>query len=160
MERKYNITIRRATADDIETIQKLGFKLLDFERKNWDPSLDANWPFSEEGKKKYLAAIENKYTIIAEKDGEPVGYLIGKLIDISPDSARPIKQAYLENIYVSESMRGANIGSEIFANFRDYCKSEGVSRINVSVLAANENAVKFYENVGFSPRSISLSQEI
>ena len=160
MEKKYDITIRHATTDDIETIQKLGFELLDFERKNWDPSLDANWPFSEEGKKKYLAAIENKYTIIAEKDGEPVGYLIGKLIDISPDSARPIKQAYLENIYVSESMRGANIGSEIFANFRDYCKSEGVSRINVSVISDNENAIKFYKNVGFSPRSISLSQEI
>lgn len=160
MKRKYDITIRRATTDDIETIQQLGFELLDFERKNWDPSFDAKWPFSEEGKKKYLAAIENKYTIIAEKDGKPVGYLIGKIIDISPDSARPIKQAYLENIYVSESLRGANIGSEIFANFKDYCKSEGVSRINVSVLSDNKNAVEFYKNVGFSPRSISLSQEI
>ena len=160
MERKYNITIRRATTDDIKTIQQLGFELLDFERKNWDPSLDAKWPFSEKGKKKYLEAIENKYTIIAEKDGKPVGYLIGKLIDVSSDSARPIKPAYLENIYVSESMRGANIGSEIFANFKDYCKSEGVSRINVSVISDNEDAIKFYENVGFSPHSISLSQEI
>ena len=160
MERKYDITIRRATEEDVETIQRFGFELLDFERQNWDPTLDAKWPFTEEGKQKYLAAIRNKYTIIAEKDGEPVGYLIGKIIDASPDSARPIKQAYLENIYVSESVRGANIGGEIFASFKTYCKSEGVSRINVSVLAANENAVKFYEKVGFSPRSINLSQEI
>jgi ribosomal protein S18 acetylase RimI-like enzyme len=157
---KYDISIRRATESDIKTIQQFGFELLDFERKNWDPSLDTKWPFSKEGEEKYLSAIKNKYTIVAEKDGEPVGYLIGKIIDISPDSARPIKQAYLENIYVSESLRGANIGSEIFANFKDFCKKEGVSRINVSVLAANENAVEFYKNSGFSPRSINLSQEI
>ena len=63
-----NITIRRATLKDLKTIQRFGYELLDYERRNWDPALDVNWPFSKEGEQKYLTAITDKYTIIAEKD--------------------------------------------------------------------------------------------
>ena len=155
-----NIIVRRATLEDIKTIQQFGYKLLDYERQNWDPALDVNWPFSKEGEQKYFTAITDKYTIIAEKDKKPVGYLIGKVIDAAPGSARHIKQAYLENIFVSDSDRKSGVGVKLIVDFRDYCKKEGVSRINVSVLAANTIAVDFYQKVGFSPRSLSLSQEL
>ena len=155
-----NIIVRRATLEDIKTIQQFGYKLLDYERQNWDSALDVNWPFSKEGEQKYRTAITDKYTIITEKDGKPVGYLIGKVVDAAPGSARHIKQAYLENIFVSDSDRKSGVGVKLIVDFRDYCKKEGVSRINVSVLAANTIAVDFYQKVGFSPRSLSLSQEL
>ena len=155
-----NITIRRATLKDLKTIQQFGYKLLDYERQNWDSALDVNWPFSKEGEQKYRTAITDKYTIIAEKDKKPVGYLIGKVIDAAPGSARHIKQAYLENIFVSDSDRKSGVGTKLIADFKDYCKKEGVNRINVSVLAANTTAVDFYQKTGFLPRSLSLSQEI
>ena len=85
---------------------------------------------------------------------------IAKIIDITPGSARPIKQAYLENIYVVGSARKSGIGAKLVADFQDYCKKEGVNRINVSVLAANTTAVDFYQKVGFSPRSLNLSQDL
>ena len=155
-----NIIVRRATLEDIKTIQQFGYKLLDYERQNWDSALDVNWPFSKEGEQKYRTAITDKYTIIAEKGGKPFGYLIGKVVDAAPGSARHIKQAYLENIFVSDSDRKSGVGVKLIVDFRDYCKKEGVSRINVSVLAANTIAVDFYQKVGFSPRSLSLSQEL
>ncbi len=155
-----NIIIQRATLDDLETIQQFGYKLLEYERQNWDPALDPNWPFSKEGEQKYRTAIAEKYTIIAKKDNKPIGYLIAKIIDITPNSARPIKQAYLENIYVEDSARNSNIGSMLISELKTYCKKESVNRINVSVLAANEAAVNFYQKVGFSPRSLNLSQDI
>lgn len=155
-----NITIRRATLKDLKTIQRFGYELLDYERRDWDPALDVNWPFSKEGEQKYRTAITDKYTIIAEKGGKPVGYLIGKVVDAAPGSARHIKQAYLENIFVSDSDRKSGVGVKLIVDFRDYCKKEGVSRINVSVLAANATAVDFYQKTGFLLRSLSLSQEI
>lgn len=155
-----DITIYCATLDDLKIIQQFGYELLDYERRNWDSTLDPNWPFSKDGEQKYRTAITDKYTIIAKKDGEPVGYLIAKIIDISPDSARPIKQAYLENIYATNSARKSSVGTMLISNFKTYCKKEGVNRINVSVLAANTTAINFYQKVGFSPRSLNLSQEI
>lgn len=155
-----DITIRRATLDDLKIIQQFGYELLEYERQNWDPALDSNWPFSKEGEQKYRTAITDKYTVIAENDHQPVGYLIAKIIDIAPGSARSIKQAYLENIYVVSSARKSGIGAKLVVNFQDYCKKEGVNRINVSVLAANTAAVDFYQKVGFSPRSLNLSQDL
>lgn len=155
-----DITIRRATLDDLKIIQQFGYELLEYERRNWDPALDSNWPFSKEGEQKYRMAITDKYTVIAENDHQPVGYLIAKIIDTAPGSARSIKQAYLENIYVVSSARKSGIGAKLVANFQDYCKKEGVNRINVSVLAANTAAVDFYQKVGFSPRSLNLSQDL
>ena len=45
-----NITTRIATMADLKTVQQLGFDLLDYEHQNWDPTLETDWPFSEEGK--------------------------------------------------------------------------------------------------------------
>ena len=155
-----DISIRRAVEADLPVIQALASGLLNYERENFDSSLDANWTFSEEAKKKYLVAINEKYTIIAENDGEPVGYLIGKIFSTPADSARVIKQAMLENIFVNAELRGSGIGQKLIQKFLDYCRSEGVDRVNVSVLAKNENTIKFYEKTGFLPRSLNLSMEL
>ena len=155
-----NITIRRANTSDIETIQKFGSELLNFERKNYDPSLDENWAFSDEAKAKYLASIQNNYVTIAEIDAKPVGFLLGSIIEPKSGDARQIKQAYLQNIYVDKELRKAGVGKKLIDDFKQYCKKENVNRLNVSVLAANEVAVGFYDKVGFKPRSINLFQEL
>jgi ribosomal protein S18 acetylase RimI-like enzyme len=155
-----DIVLRRATESDIEIVQAFGAKLLNYERENYDPSLDKDWAFSDEAKGKYLAAIKEKYVLIAEAGGRPAGFLIGGIMPVKPGDARPIKQAYLNNIYVDESQRGAGIGERLVEEFKTYCKNEGVSRIGVSVLAANETANRFYNKVGFTPRSINLSLDL
>ena len=155
-----NITIRRAEEADIKTVQEFGSKLLNFERENYDPSLDGSWALSDEAKAKYLDAIQNKYVVVAESDGQPVGFLIGNILAQKAGDARQIKQAYLQNLYVDADFRKGGVGKELVEDFKNYCRNEGVKRLNVSVLAANETAVKFYSTVGFEPRSLSLSQEL
>lgn len=155
-----NISIRHAKASDLETVQKFGSELLNYERKAFDSSLDENWAFSDEAKKKYLAAINEKYVTIAEKDNRAIGFLIGSIISPKAGDARPIKQAFLQNIYVDEAERKTGIGNELLEDFKKYCIEEGVSRLNVSVLAKNEVAVSFYQKSGFKPRSINLSMEL
>lgn len=154
------ITTRRAEESDLKTVQDFGYKLLEFERQNWDSSLDPNWPYSETAAKKYLEAIKSDYVVFPEIDGKPVGFLIGKVIETPADDARHIKRARLENIYIDEEARNAGVGAKTFEVFRNYCKQEGVSRMDVSVLADNDSAVDFYKKMNFRPRSINLSQDI
>ena len=155
-----NATIRRAKASDITIIQEFGSKLLNFERENYDSSLDKNWAFSDEAKTKYLDAIQNKYVSIAEIGGQPVGFLIGNVIEPTSNSARQIKQANLKNIYVDENMRKTGLGKKLIEDFKQYCKNNDVIRLNVSVLATNITATEFYNNCGFKPRSLNLFQEL
>lgn len=153
-------TIRRAKVSDIATIQAFGSKLLNYERENYDSSLDENWAFSDEAKIKYLDAIQNKYVSIAEIGGQPVGFLIGNIITPMSNDARQIKQANLQNIYVDEDVRNTGLGKRLIEDFKEYCKSNDVTRLNVSVLAANTIATDFYYNNGFKPRSLNLFQEL
>jgi len=155
-----NISIKKATEADLPAIQSLASGLLNYERENFDSSLKSQWAFSDEAKEKFLKAISEKFVAIADVDGKASGYLIGKILDASAGSARSIKQAYLENIFVIEEFRGNSIGEKLFAEFEAFCKREGVSRINVCVLAANEGACNFYKKTGFLPRSLNLSKDI
>jgi len=155
-----SITVRIANMADLKTIQKLGFELLDFERQNWDPTLDTDWPFSEEGKANYEKAIKEKYTIIAEEDGKPIGYLIGSIRPPIKGGARHITTAQLENIYIDSNYRRSRVGKKLFEHFASYCKKQKVDAMNVMVNAKNDNAISFYKKVGFSPSRISFSQEL
>ena len=155
-----DISIRKAEVSDIETIQNFGSKLLNYERENYDSSLDKDWAFSDEAKAKYLNAIQDKYVIIAEANGQPIGFLIGDIVAPKDGDARQIKQAFLRNIYVDEEYRKSGVGKKIFEFFKEHCINEGVRRLNVSVIAGNEKAVSFYNNVGFVPRSFNLVQEL
>ena len=154
------ITIRKATEADINTIQTFGSKLLNYERENYDPSLDGDWAFTDQAKAIYLKAIQEQYVIIASIDDAPAGFLIGNIIQPKPQDARKIKQANLQNVYVDESQRRSGIGKQLVDTFKKYCVKEGVNRLNVSVLAANKTALSLYEKTGFRPRSINLSQEL
>jgi len=153
------ITIEPATSNDINVVQKFGHKLLNYEREAFDPTLQSDWAFSDEAKKKYLSAINEHYVVIAKKDGQPVGFLIGRIIP-SQSTARNIKRANLENIFVDPDERGKGVGEKLIGSFKSYCQKHSVTRLDVSVLAQNQSAIDFYKKVGFNPRSINLSQKL
>ncbi|TBN01875.1 GNAT family N-acetyltransferase [Hyunsoonleella flava] len=55
---------------------------------------------------------------------------------------------HLEDLIVSEKMRGYGIGSKLLDEVVKYSHSLGVKRINWEVLDWNEPAIKFYEKNG------------
>lgn len=153
------IEIRRANLSDLETLRQLGYELLKFEHENYDPTLDLSWPSSEAGKETYRRAIQEKYTIIAYDNNEPIGYLIGT-IQPSTDGARSTANAYLNNIYVCESARHNHVGHVLIASLHQYCISQKIENINVTVISANKSAISFYEREGFLPSRLILSKKL
>ena len=55
---------------------------------------------------------------------------------------------HLEDLIVTQSMRGTGIGSALLDNVVKYGKEKGVRRIGWEVLDWNEPAIKFYESKG------------
>lgn len=55
---------------------------------------------------------------------------------------------HLEDLIVSQSQRGKNLGTQLLDKVVEYGKSLGVKRISWEVLDWNEPAIKFYENKG------------
>ena len=155
-----NVTIRQATIEDLKTVQEFGYKLLKYEHDNWDPILDLNWPFSEGGEANYTKAINERYTLLAELDGKPVGFLIGSIRLPDPKAPRQITAAQLDNIFVDDEVRGQGIGEKLFDEFKEYCLSKKADTLSVAVTYQNEIATRFYEKIGFVPSRMVLKQEL
>lgn len=152
--------IRQATLNDLQFIQQLGHELLEYERTNFDSTLDTNWPYSEAGLEKYRQAISTKYTLIAFDSNKPVGYLIGSLHHPPIDSARHLAFGRIENIFVRTESRSKGIGQKLFEIFRNHCKSQGINRLEVLVNSKNTTALNFYKKINFTPLRLTLSQQI
>ena len=89
------IKIRSAGKDDIKDLQKLNNELF-LDNYKFDPDLDLKWSYSESGNKYFSDCIENSdsYLLIAEDDGNPVGYLIAGEKEVE---YRKGKSVFIEN---------------------------------------------------------------
>ena len=111
------IFVRKATLDDIDDIIKLNKILFDLEYNNFDNTLDANRPISNEGINYYKESIINDITLVAVSNNIIVGYLIWTLN--SELSYNVVKQAELNNMCILEQYRKRGIGTKLFNEFKN-----------------------------------------
>lgn len=58
------------------------------------------------------------------------------------------KTVHLEDLIVTEKMRGIGLGKALYSSVLAYAHSEGVKRVEWVVLDWNTNAINFYERTG------------
>ncbi len=159
---KYMETVlRKATLSDLKAIQELNHLLCAKEKKEYDPTIDADYPFSKLGEEYFRSAIESSdsYLFVAEDNGEIIGYIAGAMI--VPEEYRIIsRMAEAENMYVKDSYRGKGIGGKLLQGFEEWCKKKGVERILYVASAANTEAIKFYKRRGAEELDVSLEKKL
>jgi ribosomal protein S18 acetylase RimI-like enzyme len=146
-----NLIIRKAKIEDLKIIQELSHQLF-IHDENSDSTLNMNWSFEEAGESYFKNVIgsENGLCLIAELNGEIVGYLIGEMLKTYP--YRKIKKiSELGNIFITEIFRSQRIGEGLFEEFVKWSKEKGVERIKVSAYSENIGAIGFYKRIGFVP---------
>ena len=155
------INIRRATIGDLKIIQELNHKLCLKENHEYDSTINPDYPFSKSGEDYFRSRIESTdaLALIAEENGNIVGYLVGALI-ATEDYRIPIKIAEAENAYVDEVFRSRGIGGRLAQEFEEWCRNNGAQRIRYVASAANAKAIKFYKAHGAEEISLTLEKEI
>ena len=58
------------------------------------------------------------------------------------------KVLHLEDLIVTDSMRGKGVGEALYTKVMKYGYSQGVKRIQWEVISWNDGAIKFYERTG------------
>jgi GNAT superfamily N-acetyltransferase len=64
----------------------------------------------------------------------------------------------IESVFVEESYRKQNIGSDLVSRSLAWLREGGAQRVRVSVADGNEDAFPFYQRFGFYPRMTVLEQ--
>jgi len=153
--------IREATIEDLEEILSLNRKLCVRENKEFDETIDSDYPLSSRGTEGFKASIENDdaLTLVAEVGGKIIGYLTG-------GPARVEDYRAVENIYEAGSMwvekiyRSKGIGAGFLRRFESWSKQRGAIRLRIEVSAENKKAINFYGKEGFKDYSLIMEKSL
>ncbi|PKA98708.1 acetyltransferase (GNAT) family protein [Flavobacteriaceae bacterium MAR_2009_75] len=80
--------------------------------------------------------------------GEKEGSVVGMALVYNRYSTWKGPVVHLEDLMVSEKVRGSGLGSALLSEVVKYAHGLGVKRISWEVLDWNEPAIKFYESKG------------
>lgn len=147
-----DITLRPATLDDLETLEKFEQGVIQYERPfvpNLKPDPIEYYAIEE------LIENENACFVVAEVDGELVGSGYA-LIEESKPTKKEHFHAYLGFMYVVPAYRGKGINGKIIKYLMDWAKENDISEIVLDVYAENESALKAYEKLGFQPDLLNM----
>jgi len=82
-------------------------------------------------------------SLVAEKDGELVGFLIGFV-----SSARDA-EAYVHVVGVDPRRRGAGLGRELYERFFELVRARGCTVVRAITAPVNSGSIAFHRGLGF-----------
>jgi ribosomal protein S18 acetylase RimI-like enzyme len=134
-----NYTIRKARKDDMSAVLNLIIELAVFEEEPdavevTEESLINDGYGNNPAFKCFVAEVENM--------------VVGAAIVYNRFSTWKGKILHLEDLIVTQSMRGHGIGSALLDEVVKHGHNLGAKRINWEVLSWNEGAIKLYERKG------------
>ena len=155
-------TIRRATRDDLQALGRLGALLLrthhDFDRQRFL----APGPDAEEG---YAWFLETQMrepdatVLVAERDGEVVGYVYAGLEPLSWKELRG-PAGFVHDLVVAEAARGSGIGTQLLDAAVAWLRDRGAPRVLLWTAAPNEGAQRLFESAGFRTTMMEMTLEL
>ncbi|WP_194189729.1 GNAT family N-acetyltransferase [Clostridium chrysemydis] len=105
---------------------------------------------TEETLKESIFNKDEAEVLIAEFNGEPIGYVL-YFYNFSTFIGR--SGFYLEDIYIKPEYRGKGIGKEIFRLIAGIAFEKGCRRMEWTCLNWNEPSINFYKSLGAVPMS-------
>ena len=134
-----NTTIRKANSDDVKDILRLLIELAVYEKEP-----DAVKVTEKELIRDGFGENPKYQCILAEADNTIVG-----LAFYTPRYSTWVGDTlHLEDLVVTEKMRGKGIGTLLYKSFLEEAKRRDVNRVEWSVLDWNKPAIDFYKNTG------------
>ena len=130
------INIRRAESADCKRLMELVHELAVYERAPDEVSVTLEH-FEESG----FGSKPVWWAFVAENDGLIVGFALWYI----RYSTWKGQRMYLEDLLVTESMRGKGVGKKLFDKLIEEAKEKSYSGIAWQVLEWNEPAINFYK---------------
>lgn len=148
--------IRRATKADIPGLARL---LLEVQKVHSDVRPDlfiaGSRKYTDEELEK-LIPDDTKPIFVADIDGAVGGYAFCVVSTPESHTLQPIKNLYIDDLCVDESLRGRHIGAGLYRFAVDYAKAIGCYNVTLNVWADNKSAVAFYERIGLRIQKIGM----
>lgn len=98
-----------------------------------------------------IHADDSKHVLVAEQAGEIVAFAVLAEIETPEKPHKPARRfVEVDEFGVDEGCHRQGIGRAFFEGITAFVKARGFDRIELNMWEFNENALKFYEAIGFS----------
>jgi len=87
--------------------------------------------------------------LIAEEDGDVVGFLLGFVTPAEP----PVGYIHLVGIHPDYRRRG--VGQALYERFTERCRAAGAHGLKAITTVGNEGSLRFHEALGFEVREVA-----
>jgi GNAT superfamily N-acetyltransferase len=125
----------------------------------WGPvrSDEDSWARRREDYVKWLQEPDAFCLIARAPDGTALGYALVTVNEGSP--SWPIGRfGYIESISVLPEARGAGIGGALLSGVEDHRATLDVEHVELTVVAANAGARRFYEREGYAEAFVTMQR--
>ncbi len=143
--------IRPARPNDAKAIACLWDALVRYHH-NLDHALPKAAP---DGQNRYASYIQRRLRdpdaqiYVAESvEGLLIGYVLGMILDLVPETFEPERGGFLADIYVMESYRHQGIGRALVQQLMNWFKRNGIQHVEWYVATENQSGRRFWESIG------------
>lgn len=142
--------IRLATQQDTKRISELWLEMVTYHQQ-FDPQM---FRASEKGADYYRQNIMSRLSdsqtriLVVEENREVVGYVLGMIVNITPEMFAPIQSGFLADIFIEEDFRRQGLGRELVERLVLWFQAHNVDYFEWHVSKRNVEAVKFWESIG------------
>ena len=126
-------------------------------------SLDARLPPAVPGAaERYAARLverrDDPFTraLVAEVNGQVVGYILGAVIDLHPDLFQHVDAGFIADIYVDPAFRRQGVARQLVRTMYRWFSKQGVQQVEWQVAATNAEGIRFWEAVGGEPIMVRM----
>ena len=150
------VIIRKAKLNDFQGVHKLIMQVhkLHVSKRN-DIYRDVD-PMNFEEFKTELSNSNNIY-LIAELENKIVGICFSQMKEILNNKImKNRKILHIEDICVDEGYQKKGIGKKLYNQIVELAKEKNIDNIELMVWGFNENAIKFYKNLGMNIKNLIM----
>ena len=154
------ITIKKAKIEDLEALLEIKLEAKREERKtnkNLDPIGKVKNVYKEYLKKD----LESKYReVFMALDGKKiVGLVVGRIYRSLKVTGYE-RRVSLGNLFVKPEYRKKGIAKKMMSSFIEWCNSENIKTITLSVYPQNTHVHELYSKVGFEDFCITMHKKL
>ena len=144
------MVIRKATQDDLSRVNELRRQVNDVHVAGKPEVFRPGFSAALQQHLYTVFAQDDHEVLVAETEAGIAGFALLRYIDHPGSPYRlPARFVAVEEFGVDESQRRQGIGRALFAAICNRARERDVSRIELNMWEFNEDALKFYEAIGF-----------
>lgn len=115
----------------------------------------------ERAESRFDAKDENIRILVAECDGELVGYAVGEIYEegLTNDNGTG-RMGLFDELYLDEKARGQGMGQKLLDEIIDWFRENDISRIKLHAYSWNKKAIDMYKRNGFNEYAVSYEKFI